>query len=228
MKHVILPGLTTLTDWQSKIEEIDILQIKEMALFLTGLKEVERKELYLKLEKTKLKTIPHVHLREDMRSDEINYLIKKYKVKYFNIHPQPYFLPLLKLKKYHNQIYIENLKSIDHGFYYYLEHSAGLCLDFAHWEDFGVRLHNHGYKEFDQIVNKYKIGCCHVSAVKNKIGIDSFSQMKCYSRHVFKNLQEFDYLKKYKKYLPKYVSLELENSLGEQLIAAKYIKERII
>jgi len=228
MKHVILPGLTTLTDWQSKIKEIDKLKLKEIALFPTGLKYKQRQKLYQLLKRTVIKSIPHVHLTADIREAEIAYLVKEYKTQYFNIHPRTYFKPVLSYKKFLKLIYLENLSEIDSDYYDFLGKSVGLCIDFSHWEDFGVRLHNSGYENFENIVKKNKIGCCHVSAVKNKIGIDPLSRKKCYSRHAFRKLQEFDYLKKYNKYLPKYISLELENSLSEQLKAAKYIKEKII
>lgn len=228
MKHVILPGLTTLTDWQSKIKELDKLKLREIALFPTGLRFKQRQKLFKQLKQTGVKSIPHVHLTADIQISEIRYLIKHYKTKLFNIHPRGMFRPVLKYKGYLKQFYIENLNSIDDDFYNFLNKTAGLCVDFSHWEDFGQRQHNSGYEKFRQVVEKNKIGCCHISAVRDKIGFDPLSGKKCYSRHAFKNLHEFDYLKKYKKYLPKYVSLELENSLGEQLMAAKYIKERII
>lgn len=68
MKHKILLGLTTTpkSDWREKVKEIEKFGIKELALFPTFLSPDERKELYTLLEKTKIKNIPHVHLRDDM------------------------------------------------------------------------------------------------------------------------------------------------------------------
>ncbi len=228
MRHIILPGLTTLTDWQGKIKEIEKLKLKEVAMFLTGLDHKKRLMLYKKLEKTGLKRIPHIHLRSDMKESEISYLIKMYKTKFFNIHPRPRFLPFLKFKKYKNKLFVENLREIDDNFYKFLNQTAGLCIDFSHWEDFGALQHNKGYEKFPQIAEHYKIGCCHISAVNKNSKNSNKNDERTYSNHFFKSLKEFDYLKKYKKYFPKYISLELENTLEEQLEVKKYIEKKII
>ncbi|MDD5146607.1 MAG: hypothetical protein PHN39_02605, partial [Candidatus Pacebacteria bacterium] len=55
----VLPGLTTCNpDWQTKIKEIDQLNLKEISLFPTCLQIKERQKLFALLKRTKLKSIP--------------------------------------------------------------------------------------------------------------------------------------------------------------------------
>ncbi|MEK7580149.1 MAG: hypothetical protein AAB465_00840 [Patescibacteria group bacterium] len=229
----ILPSITTLTPagWQKKIKEIDKLSIKEVALFLTNVNPTQRKKLYSLLAKTKLQRIPFVHLRNDSDIKEIEFLIKRYKTKAFNIHsPWHSKYPLLfDLSKYKNKIYIENsailLDLVE------LKNFSGLCLDFAHLEDerlidLNIYRHNLG------VVKRVKIGCAHISAISSKPKYSRYHHFrKAHSRrkahydwHFFKDLSEFDYLKKYPaRYFPKIIALELENSLKDQLRAREYI-----
>ena len=48
-----------------------------------------------------------------------------------------------------------------------------------------------------------------------------------YSSHLLKDYHELDYIKKYKKFLPDLISIELENSFKELLEIKKYL-EKII
>ncbi|HAV11803.1 MAG TPA: hypothetical protein DCX32_04675 [Candidatus Moranbacteria bacterium] len=46
--------------------------------------------------------------------------------------------------------------------------------------------------------------------------------------HYLKKNKEIDYLKKYRNYLPEYISLELENGFERQLEVKKYLEEKIL
>ncbi len=46
-----------------------------------------------------------------------------------------------------------------------------------------------------------------------------------FDHHLYKNLSELDYLKRYQEFLPEFVALEVENTLSEQLEAKKYIEK---
>jgi len=223
----ILPSITTLTPsgWQKKIKEIDKLSIKEVALFLTNVNPTQRKKLYSLLAKTKLQRIPFVHLRNDSDIKEVEFLIKRYKTKAFNIHSPRHskYPPLFDLSKHKNKIYIENsaiLLDLSE-----LKKVAGLCLDFAHLEndrlvDLSVYRHNFG------VMEKSKIGCAHISAISSKPKYSRYRHVRQaqYDWHLFKDLSEFDYLKRYSlKYFPKFIALEVENSLEDQLKAREYI-----
>ena len=220
--HEILLGLTTTpkSNWREKVEEIKRFNIEKVALFLTGIGKEERKELYDLLTETNLKSVPHIHLRNDMNEEEINYLISKYNTSLFNIHPQgsKHSFKCNFTNKFDDRIYVENLDIIPTQ--NELDEYAGLCIDFSHWEHFG---RGSGYAKIDEILKNNKIGCCHVSAVRNFMW--GFFPV---SFHYAKGNKDFNYLKKYARYLPEFISLELENSFEEQLKFKKYIEENIL
>ena len=210
----IYPTLTSTNKKNIKtfLEEITALNLKEICLFLTGLTKKERGDLFAKLTKTRLETIPFVHLKSDMEPQELKFLVEKYKTKVFNLHSAKEFPVEYDLAFYKNKIYIENT-------YFKLDEeeikgSAGLCVDFSHLEK--MRLVSPDiYCHNMRLARKYPIGCSHISACKppdHKI-----------TDHYAENKTDFDYLKKYKKYLPNICAMELENSFKEQLVFRDYI-----
>lgn len=225
----ILPSITTyLTpDWPARIFQLEDLGIQEIALFLTAIPGTEREKLYQLLKQTKLKKITHVHLRDDMESWELDWLVDNYQTELFNIHAKPEFLPLLADNKKHlSKIYVENGGKIDEYFINFLSQCAGLCIDFSHWS-VGKSLSRPGYNKFEEIAIKNKIGCAHVSAFSPQ-GILVQAPDETYTSHAphdFRTLDELDYLVQFKKYLPEYVSLELFNPLIEQLKAKEYLEK---
>lgn len=199
----ILLGLTTTkgSDWVKKINDIDRFNISEVALFLTGIDYFERIKLYELIEKTNLKSIPHVHLRDDMKSEEIEYLINRFDTRVFNIHSSytDYPFDFNIIKKFSVNIYIENNKILTNKNKLELNNCAGLCVDFAHLESY--ILNNNGIMdnnclEYIDIMNIYKIGCCHVSAIKSVKTKHYFNDKYSFDFHKFLELSEFDYLKK--------------------------------
>ncbi len=230
----ILVSLTTLAEiseinlsnWRSKIEEIKNFNLTEIALFLTGIEKKERKELYKALEKTPVKSIPHVHLRTDMATEELEYLAKKYDVKAFNLHSTAEWPLQYDYRKYFSMIYLENTWEIPNE--NELKKIGGLCVDFAHWEAKRLEKDQKYCDEMEKIIQKYKIGCSHISAIKKEpTPIVVNATKKEFDSHILENLDEYDYLKIYKKYLPKYISIELENPIKEQLEAKKHIEDLI-
>jgi len=220
----ILLGLTTTpdSDWREKVKEIDKLGLKELALFPTFLKTPERKELYGLLEQTGLQAVPHVHIRgEDMDLEEMEYLSKRYGVAVFNTHSIQSYPINFDYSKY--KLYLENTSHIPTK--EELEKYDGLCVDFSHWEA-GIKMKNPAYADFENLVKKYPVGCCHISAVSEELFHYSYCNPG-YDKHLFSNYAEFDYLKKYLKYIPEIVSLELVNPLREQLKVKEHL-EKII
>ncbi len=222
----IIPTITTTqgSDWQNKIEEIKALKIKEVCVFLTVLNSQKRKRLYRLIEKTDIKKIPFVHLRSDMREEELDYFIKKYKTKVFNIHSKKEFPILFNTKKYKDKIYIENVHSfLDEK---EIKEFGGVCLDFAHLENDRLKKKerfSHAFK----IIKKNKIGCTHISAIKKIPRVNNKGHIRhdCHF-YSFNDLSEFDYLKKYPlSFFSSVNALELENSIEEQLLAKKYISK---
>ncbi|MBU0898067.1 MAG: hypothetical protein ABIJ83_02890 [Patescibacteria group bacterium] len=229
----ILLGLTTITpgEWRNKIKEIDKLGLKEIALFLTCVDFKERQELYRLLEKTKLINIPHVHLRADMEINELKYLNNKFKTEIFNIHTKlDTVCYSINYGDFEKKIYVENTSEfgpIDEE----LEKYAGFCLDLSHWE--AINLDNGEYSseniKIKRIFEKYKTGVNHVSAIKSKkiFVYDNSLNKNIYRHdvHLFSDLKDLDYVKKYKDYLADIISIELENSLTEQLKVKKYLEK---
>ena len=234
--HEILLGLTTTprSDWREKTKEIDQLSLKKIALFPTYLKIKDREELYGLLEKSSIKRIPHVHLRDDMEKWELDYLSEKYKTKLFNIHIWDNLNKILKnYSAYLDKIYIENNVATGKEFVNSLKKVAGICLDFSHYHDLWVIQKIPSYAGFPALLKKHTIGCCHISAIRKKsVPYNSWDIKvpeinKLFSCHLLNDFSELDYVKKYIDYLPKYVSIELENSFQEQLRVKKYL-EKII
>lgn len=216
----VYPSITTTKgDWREKIAEAKKLNLTEVCFFPTVLSQAERAEAYQLLERTKIFHIPLVHLKNDMIADEIKYFQTKFKTKFFNIHSENSEHKFsYDLSDYAEFIYIENQRvEFSEA---ELKKYAGICLDVSHLAN--QQLGNdkiHDY--FVNLLGKYPCGCAHISAIIKKSGI--FFGLRSYSRHVFKNLTEFDYLLDYKKFLPEVLALEVENSIVEQIEAQKYI-----
>ena len=217
----IFPSITTISsNWREKIKEIVKLGLREVCLFPTCLEKSEREELYKLLEKTKIEKIPLVHLRHDMNSEELDYLMKNYQTEVFNTHTERKYPFLYNLDKYKNIIYIENTSlPLDEE---EIKNFAGVCIDFSHLEINRV-LNRERYKNDIEILEKYPCGCNHISAIKkipfrekNKVEYDDF--------HYLEDLSELNYLKKYPaKYFSSIIAIELENNIEEQLKAKNYL-----
>jgi hypothetical protein len=222
MKHEILLGLTTTpaSNWKEKCREIKTFEIKKIALFPTFLKIADRKILYGLLDEILDLEIPHVHLRaEDMEEWEMDWFEKKGAVVY-NLHPSKDATP--ELEKYNKKIYIENHPSreiLEQSFKKY----AGICLDFQHWEI--AKKKNISVAEKTQyFADNFKIGCCHISALPTWKNF--FKRLlNGTGGHYMMNLDELNYIKKYHKYFPQYLSIELENSFTEQLKVKAYLEK---
>lgn len=224
----ILLTLTTVYDSENykKIDDISKYNIKEISLFLTGLNFDERKKLYDKLENFNLEKIPHIHLRNDMEINEIDYLYERYKVECFNIHPKNDAFPFLNdLSKYRSITYIEN--TLDMPTEEELDNYAGLCLDFSHLEEmYLMRTKKRSDESILKILNTHQLGCGHISAIKKEAHIDvTYPSRMHFASHKLDNLNELDYLEKYKSYLPKIMSLEFVNDFSEQLEMKKYLEK---
>jgi len=224
MPKKILVSITTMpkADWREQIREINKLKLGESALFLTCLKPKQRQELYKLLDKSTLKSIPFVHIRSDMQIWELDYLVKTYRAKVFNIHPVSQYALRYNLGKYINRIYIEN--SYPKYREQEIEKFAGTCLDFSHLENDRIRrpkIFKHNIK----ILEKYPPGCNHISAVKNTAHVDGAGH-KRYDDHILDNPSQIDYLKKYPaSYFSRFLAIELNNNIKDQLIAKSYLEK---
>lgn len=219
----IYPSITTTnSDWRERIAEIKTLGLKEIGFFPTCLDKAKRQEAYALLEQAGVAKMPFVHLRTDMTADEVDYLLTHFKTQAFNIHTVNVHRMDYDLSAFKNLIYIEN------QMHYFatdeLDKWAGLCLDFSHLEN--ARLNQLPiYDYFYDLATRYPSGCAHVNAIKSQSQMED--GIKGYDYHDYDNLNQFDYLLKYKALMPPIVALELENSLADQLVACSYI-ERLL
>ena len=232
----ILLGLTTITpgEWKNKVKEIDELGLKEIALFPTCLKHKERQKLYQLLESTGLISIPHVHLREeDFETEELDYLVRRFKAQVFNIHACPGAINFLKQnEKYKNSIFVENILMDNDNFAEVAAYCGGICLDLAHWESHAFIKKEKNYQALADLLKKYKIGVNHLSAIKSSLvhyhDVIYNKGFYDYSDHNLTELSEVDYVSKHKNYLADIISIELENPLKRQLEVKKYLEEIIL
>jgi len=233
-KKKILLGLTTTpgSDWQEKIREITKFKIKEAALFPTFLEIKNRKKLYKLLEKTCLEKIPHIHLRDDTESWELDYCYQKFETRLFNIHSDKKNWKIMeKNRKYKKNIFVENGSSVDKQLVKMAEKCGGFCFDLAHFHDFAIIQKQKRYQKFLDSAKEIKIGCCHISAIKNNFEYTKNKStgklIKYCSDHSLSDLKELNYVKNYLEYLPGIISIELENSFKEQLRIKEYLEKLI-
>lgn len=232
MIRTILPSITTAgaayTTWRKTIDELRRLRISECALFLTGLHKEERLELYARLEKVAARqplSIPFVHARSDMEAEEYQLLIRQFGTQSFNLHPVrelPLIAPLPgSLRKL---IYIENttgLRASD------LKGFAGICTDISHIEDYKRQGRVEQFTVMAKLVRQFSVGVSHISAV-TKAPYLFKNGTYTYAPHHAQGVTDFAYLRSYPKYFfGKYVAIELDNSLAEQIQIKDYI-ERVI
>lgn len=229
-KAKLLPTITTLppigecNTWQEKIQEVQDLELKEASLFITGLNYGERQECYRLLEKTFLKKIPHVHLRDDVTPEELDYLTERFNTEIFNTHPTRERPLMYDWSRYQDKIYIENTKYIPER--EELERFGGICLDFAHWEN-AILMGYSNYKILSELVEKYPIGCGHLSPIKSSIE-GNLENKTDYHAHYVERMEEFDYLQKYQDYLPFIISIEANNPIKDQLQIKEYVEDKVL
>lgn len=225
--RVVLPGLTTTpgSDWRGKCAAIDDLGIREIALFLSSLAATDRRELYAGLAATGLKSIPHVHLRDDMTRKEVRYLKERYGVKVWNIHPGERFNRVISSSwwpEVRDALYVEFLLAPDQDFLDAINKCRGLCLDVSHWEAYQSREPRAGGLDALRMLDKFPIGCCHISAVRP---VTPGEHTILESKHHLQAIPDVDYARKYLKYLPHYLSIELENDFSEQMKVKEYLEK---
>jgi len=220
----ILPTITTISNnlWRNKIEEAKKLKLKEVFVFLTALDKKERKELYKLLKETEIERIPFVHIRSDMELSELDYLVKNYETEVFNVHTEKQYPFLYDYSKYKHMICIENVCAfrLDEK---EIKNYAGICLDFTHLEN--VRLIDKKAYEHDiRVLKKYPIKCNHISAIRKSPFSKKESARLRHDCHYLEDLSELDYLKKYPaNYFSRFIAIELENNIKEQLKIKDYI-----
>lgn len=227
-KRQILLSVTSINGKHfEKIEECKKLGVSEIAFFPTAIGDKkERVECGYFLEKAGITSIPFVHLRGDMVSEELDFWVDNFGTQIFNIHANksyPWAWDFSGYKK--RKIYIENADQTGNSF---LSEEAvrkcgGICIDFSHLED-GRKRGLDAYEKNIQIIKKYPIGCAHVGPIRTRPLFREESCVWAYDSHFFEKLSQFDYLKKYPdEFFPSFIALEVENPIVEQIKARDYL-----
>ncbi|HKJ86295.1 MAG TPA: hypothetical protein VKA06_09465, partial [Spirochaetia bacterium] len=219
----IIPGLTSTEKDRipAFVRDLRASEVREIALFPTVLDKGERVELYGELASISGLTLPHVHLRTDCDEDEMQMLVERFDTRFFNIHPEKSTHPFgVVPPRFTSMVFVENVQIVPEDGE--LAALGGICPDYSHLES-ARRL---GWSEYVETVERqlgaYRIGCCHVSAIRDG---DPNPWNGGPDHHNFRQLSDLDYLKRYARVLPEaWVSLELENSLAEQLEASEYLE----
>jgi len=212
----MLVGITGWKDehWKSKLAEINRYKIKKIGLFLEMFTPEKRKKVYRALLDSEVKEIPLVHLRNEMSLEEIRFLMKNFKTKYFTIHEST-FRVIKKWDKVRRMLYLEMNadNKIPKGDK--VQGIGGFCVDLSHYMmEKTLDSKEYGYIETKKTILKY-FKCNHVNG---------YSYANNRDVHTVKNLKEFEYLKKIPKYLfGDVIAIETFNSIKDQLIYKKHL-----
>lgn len=217
----ILVSVTTIDEvsWQSMITQVKSLGLKEIALFLTGLRLSDRKDCLKALGDIEGLTVPFVHARSDMTLDEYKYLMAKFKTQKFNLHPLRLYPIDSDLTSIKDKIYIENASEFTQSD---IDGFAGACLDTSHLQDYKLKQHPR-YEEIKSCVENNPIGVNHLSVIYKEIIHDKYGDH--YDSHLMRNLSEYDYLRQFpSRYFGEFLAIELQNPITEQLKVKEYLQ----
>ncbi|MFW5688896.1 MAG: hypothetical protein ACOC1U_04915 [Spirochaetota bacterium] len=220
----VLPGLTTTEKERIPrfVSDLRSSTVRAIALFPTVLTRDERYHLYGELSRIDGLQIPHVHLRTDFDDDEIRYVIEQFNTELFNIHPDASTHPFGPVPAaVASRVFVENVDvaATDEE----IGRLGGICPDYSHLENARLQDRTDYVSTTESQLRRYPIGCCHVSAIRPG---DRNPYNGGFDHHNFRALSDLDYMERYAWALPgRWVSLELENRLAEQLEAAAYLIE---
>ncbi|MFA5856988.1 MAG: hypothetical protein WC867_06515 [Candidatus Pacearchaeota archaeon] len=217
-KKRLIVGLTAKhgKDWKKKLDEIRKYKIKRFALFLEEIPYKEREKVYVELLNTKIDEIPLVHIRDDFNEEEILFLKKNFKSKYFTIH-ESHFKLLKKWNGTHKNLYLEmNFddyvpKNVE------INKIGGFCIDLSHFK----AAEEKWSKDFLFIESKKKIKryfkCNHINGYSYKKNLDI---------HTIRGFKDFDYLMTLPEFLfGDVIALEMYNSIKDQIEYKKYLEK---
>lgn len=203
-------------DWKYKINDINNLNIDKIALFLETYRRSQREKIYQSLEKSCVKTIPLVHIKNDMEVDELKYLCNKYNNPYLTIHESS-FEKLDLWKGFYKRLFLEfdynnSVRSnVD------VDKIGGFCIDLSHFKSAEERW----LKEFEYVIGyrnkKDLFKCNHLSG---------YSYQKNMNLHIISSFDDFEYLKTLPDFIfGDVIALEVFNSIGDQIMYKKYITD---
>jgi len=212
----ILLSITGRTEeqWRTNLAEVEKRRLKKVALFLEFYNKEERQKIYLAINKSRIKTIPLVHIKDDMDYEELVFLKKRFKTKCFNIH-ESHFNHLPRWKDFSKYIYLEMNYDNDIPKNVDMKKIGGFCIDLSHFMAAKARK----AAEY-QFVLSYKdrkdlFLCNHLNGYDPKEKKDV---------HTVKSFKDFDYLKELPEFVfGKYIAIETFNYIPEQIKFKKYL-----
>jgi len=215
----ILVGITGYKDihWKNKLKEIKRFKISKVALFLERFNEKQRKEIYKALLNSKIKEIPLVHVRNDMKKEELVFLAENFGSKYLTIHESSFSF-LRKWKGFSKHLFLEMDVNSFISQSVNVDKIGGFCIDLSHFR-IGIEKRS---KEFEYVLKRKHIrryfACNHLNGYSPK--------KKFLDVHFIKSLKDFDYLKTLPKFLfGRIIALETDNSIAEQLKFKEYLSK---
>lgn len=215
-KKEVLVGITGYRekDWKNKLREIEKLKIEKVALFLERFNKIQRNKIYQALLSSNIKEIPLVHIRHDTIKEEMKFLKKNFKSKYFTIH-EDHFKFLNRWKGFYKYLYIEMNMDNFVSKLVKVNKIGGFCIDLSHFKS----AEEAWTKEFEYIMKRKKtskyFACNH---------LNGYSYEKNTDLHTITSLKNFNYLKTLPKFLfGKIIAIETENNIKDQLKFKKYI-----
>lgn len=215
-KGKLIVSITARTkgEWLDKLKEINKYKIKEIGLFLESLTPREREGLLASLKNSTVKKIPLVHIRDDTTKQEISFLIKHFKSRYFTIH-ESHFHILKRWRGYYKKLYLETNTDDRLARYVDVEEIGGFCVDLAHFKK-EVTKQTKEYRYIVEEIGRVKFACNHLSGY-------SYRQNK--DLHEVKSIRDFDYLKTLPHNIFGHViTFEIYNSIKDQLKYQKHLK----
>ena len=213
----IYPSITgnTKKELEEKIDEVNNLKIKEIPLFVQRLTKVERKVIYQLLEKSTVKRIPLVHIKNKMNLEELEYLKREFNTDYFTIHESG-FDHLDKWTGFEKDLFLEMSTDDTVKDNVKVENIGGFCVDLSHYK----KQKDRETIDYEYVYNRRKetqlFKCNHVSG---------YSPQQMTDLHFVDTVSSFDYLKELPGFVfGEVVAIEVFNSIARQLEFKKYIE----
>lgn len=206
-------GVALQTFIDTRITEIRRLKLTEISLFLTVARPKDRAYIREQLLKTPVRSLPHVHIRNDMTEAEVAYYMEHYNCRRFTTH----YAFMKNFRRWSRAIRqcigIEN--NLDMKDLNGLEYFGGLVIDLSHYHQYRVHNLKHAALTEKALAN-FPVLANHASAIlKNN-----------WSKHFALNISQYDYIKNIpKRCFSPVISLEIGNSFPMQCEIVAYVKK---
>lgn len=213
----IFVGITNDFDgsWRDKLREINKLKITAAALFLEQVAtKKERQEIYAELEKSTIKKIPLIHIRNNMDKDELAFLCQRYGNPCLTIHENS-FKYLNKWKGFYKNLFLELNYDNHLAGRVAVNKIGGFCIDLSHFKAGEEKWS----KEFLYVLSQ---GSKYNNFVCNHV--NGYSYERNENMHTVSDLKQFDYLKTLPKILfGRVIAIETHNTIKKQLQFKDYL-----